>query len=85
MKFYLACGSNAAVITKSKKRAFELRNKYFKNISALEEYDNFADAESAMIYHLGQILPLDVPVPDSVKVNDIVFAGQLTKKYRAGK
>ncbi|MBQ6711212.1 MAG: hypothetical protein IJN18_02690 [Clostridia bacterium] len=85
MAFYLACGSNAAVITRSKRHAYELRNQYFKNASALEEYDNFADAEAAMIYHLGQILPLDVPVPDSVKVNDIVFAGQLTKKYRAGK
>ena len=85
MKFYLACGSNAAVITRSKRHAYELRNQYFKNASALEEYDNFADAEAAMIYHLGQILPLDVPVPDSVKVNDIVFAGQLTKKYHAGK
>ena len=85
MAFYLACGSNAAVITRSKRHAYELRNQYFKNASALEEYDTFADAEAAMIYHLGQILPLDVPVPDSVKVNDIVFAGQLTKKYRAGK
>ena len=85
MAFYLACGSNAAVITRSKRHAYELRNQYFKNASALEEYDNFADAEAAMIYHLGQILPLDVPVPDSVKVNDIVFAGQLTKKNRAGK
>lgn len=80
--FYVALGSNAAMISKSKKYAIAMQDKYFRNPLPLKKFTDFKEAEAEVLYHLGEILPLDIQPPTSVQVDIAIFAGQLVRAQR---
>ena len=55
---------------------------YFRNPLPLKNFTDFKEAEAEVLYHLGEILPLDIQPPNSVQVDIAIFAGQLVRAQR---
>ena len=76
--FYLAQGSNGVIIHKDEERA-EACQKYIKE-SEIYKFTDFGKAEQQAIFHLRNITRGFVPVPNYIRLDEMITAKKLREK-----
>ena len=76
--FYLVQGTNGVIIHKNIERA-EACQKYIKE-SEIYEFTDFGKAEQQAIFHLRNITEGRVPVPNYIRVDEMITAKKLREK-----
>lgn len=81
MSYYLVSGDNGIIIHQYYNKAFVCRNCFRRN--KIKKYDTFEEAEDAALDHLSDILPYYIPVPERVKLDEMLTVSKLVREYAA--
>lgn len=79
MSFYLVSGDNGIIIHQYYNKAYACRNCFRRN--KIKKYDTFEEAEEAALDHLSDILPYYIPVPEQVRLDEMLTIHKLAKEF----
>lgn len=79
MSYYLVSGDNGIIIHQYYNKAYACRNCFRRN--RIKKYETFEEAEAAALDHLSDILPYYIPVPEHVRLDEMLTINRLSKEY----